>query len=231
MPTVADLQKQILEFQKTFKEFASNAPSKDNLKCLASKEDISNLDTKITANYEQLNAKINNVEQSVITCRNDIKANTKTMENHESRLTVLEAQLKYEITNIRKKNVLKDMYDRRRNLLILGIEEKNYEWDETPAQSEELIREVLTQMKVEGMDCLVIEDCHRLPSNRRKPEKKDPKLSENPGNMKPRPIIFKLTNMLDVRKILDCGKSLKEINKGRAVGQKLRLKNICRKNL
>lgn len=198
MPSNAELQTQISQLQRSI----NNLLTKEDLNNLASKEDIRKLQDKISENTRKLDERMKAIEDTMAECKVDISSNSKLIANQKEKVDDTERKVAEKLEELRLKDLQRDIYDRRLNLLIFGVKEKEGVFGETSAESLLNVKQLLSDMEVENHDNIKIIDCHRLPQKKRSGD-----------DVKPRPIIFKVEDMFDLRRITDKRNGLKEISK------------------
>lgn len=178
--------------------------TKDDIKRLASKEDIRTLEKKITDSTAALHKRVNEVEEMVTECRKDIASNSQKITDQDGKVKITDGKIDDKLKELEFKDLQRDIYDRRLNLLIFGMVEKKGVYGDSNAESLQKIKNLLAEMEVEDYENINIIDCHRLPQKKRVGD-----------DEKPRPIIFKVSDMFDLRRITDKKAKLKELSKSK----------------
>ena len=214
--------------------FISSAPTKDDFSKLATKDDLKGLASKedLTAMKEEVKADVNQLMdfrfgQMDQKLKSTTEANSIIVKNYEARIQQVESHLKEERERNRVKQVMNDMYNRRLNILLFGIEDDKD--TETRDESEKKVREILITMQVDNASTMKFIDCHRLPR-----KKKEGTGKSGSGKAFCRPIIFRLDNMFDVNHIYDKLKTgLKAVNeqKHRDINNRVYMKRDLPKEL
>ena len=155
---------------------------------------LSSFGTRLDEIERKFNTKIEDLNNRV-----NSKADTSEIENLRSRIVCLENINKQLEANA----VMKESYEKRFNILIHGIPENQESAWETPVQTLDHIQKFLTDgLKISDPSSIPLVDYHRLPQ---KPVyKNDHKIN--------RPIIIKVTNASDKRRIFNNLTKLKSYN-------------------
>ena len=159
-------------------EFIGKAATKDDLVGLAKTEDITALEEKV-----------GNLQCSIKTAQDALNENVDKTKELNDRLTSLEA----DCSRLRQNETKRELYDRRMNLLVFGMPEKN---DESKRDCLSEVRKLLVKMKVPNADHIHIVDAHRLGKK----------------YVAVRPIIFKVADMFALRNIIKQLPELKKIS-------------------
>ena len=123
MPTNAEIANQYSSLQKAVK----NLLSKDDIDQLATKQDICDLNNKITANTEATNRRLLAVESSVAENKREIADNSRRITNQDTRI---DDKLK----ELALKDLKRELYDRRLNGIFFGIDDKEGVYGDTCAE-------------------------------------------------------------------------------------------------
>ena len=115
----------------------------------------------------------------------------------ENRVKQIEQTLKIN----KKEELLRELYSKRLNILIHGLDESKEAW-ETTAQTKTVLTKFFTEGLEIDLNSLSLVDCHRLPQR--------PIFKE--GQKITRPIILKLANAFDKRFIFKAASKLKNYN-------------------
>ena len=82
----------------------------------------------------------------------------------KQRLAVLENQDKLRKENERKQRILKELYERRLNLLLHGSDDTA--WESRKASKQHVLNFLKDVLKLQNVSDIVLVDVHRLPQNR-----------------------------------------------------------------
>ena len=171
--------------------------SKLNLRC----DDIEDrLNNKVDLNsIEALKINLNHVEDSIELKSKKLEAVTGQILQLEDHLRKFKAETEQDL-------LAKELYDKRLNILIYGIEENIKTAWETRTETEKKIREFLNQaLKIPSSHAIAISDAHRLPQH----------IITKQGKRITRPIIVKLSSYNDKKLIMTSLKNLKQYNEER----------------
>ena len=170
----------INELYTMLTDFIQNkAVTKDDLKELAKTSDL-----------EALEKKVDEMQKSMETLTQTVASNTAENSKLKNRVTELEDTVK----TLKSKEVMREMHDRRRNLLLFGKEESA---NESKTDCRDFVRGLLTKMRVPNAESITIVDAHRLGKTKGK-----------------RPIIFSVPDMFIVKNIIDQIPVLKTFDNG-----------------
>ena len=125
-------------------EFIGIAATKADLVGLAKTEDITALEEKV-----------GNLQCSIKTAQDAINENVDKVKELNDRVTSLEA----DCSRLRQNETKRELYDRRMNLLVFGMPEKN---EESKRDCLSEVRKLLVKMKVPNADHIHIVAAHRL---------------------------------------------------------------------
>lgn len=163
---------------------------------------IPNIQQEIQEIKTSLEFSIADVEAKVDDVKATTSVNRKEIERVESDFNI--------------RNIKRDLYDRRWNILIHGVEDDITRYEDYSV-SEEKVREILRDaLKLPNWETMVISDCHRLPQ---KPLKLQRNLRS--GKKKRRPLIFKVTTRKDCNAVWDNVSNLKEFNDDQSADDKI----------
>ena len=165
-------------------------------------EKVSNLERKL----DGVSARINSLDiicqekwDEMQTCLNHKADNTEVERLHARIATLEEAKKEQD-----KASIIRESYEKRCNILIHGIPEPSENAWETPFQTLGQIQNFLKKgLCFDDPAIIPLADYHRLPQR--------PIFDRN-GDKIVRPIIIKLTNVIDKRKIFNNLKNLKTFN-------------------
>ena len=171
--------------------------SKLNLRC----DDIEDrLNNKVDLNsIEALKINLNHVEDSIELKSKKLEAVTGQILQLEDHLRKFKAETKQDL-------LANELYDKRLNILIHGIEENIETALETRTETEKKVREFLNlALKIPSSHAIAISDAHRLPQH----------IITKQGKRITRPIIVKLSSYNDKKLIMTSLKNLKQYNEER----------------
>ena len=146
-------------------------------------------------------------EQTTVNTSNDDRS-----KETDKRLNALERKFMEMKDQNEKEKLLKELYDKRLNLLH-GKEDKA--WESRKESKEHVLDFFQNALKLENASEITIVDVHRLPAN-----KINARRGSVPGK---RPIIFKLATIEDRGKIMKAMGNLKAYNASRPESQKVSL--------
>jgi len=157
---------------------------------------------------EDLQEQFNNTEELINTNANSVKDIKSRIEQLRYKICAFQFQTSQEL-------LAKEIYDKRFNILVYGLEEDFTKAWETKWESEQKFRKFLHKtLKISETYKIAVADVHRLPQH--------PVSREGQRTM--RPIIAKLTSYADKKLVMRSLKNLKEYNERRMV------KNQCGKS-
>ena len=155
--------------------------------------------TVILTKFEALEERIEQLEAA-------LKSNNNQINNVADKMKTLNHSLNKFQKRTAQELLEKEIYDKRFNLLIHGIEENTESAWETKWESENKFKQFLQNgLKIPNFQAVAVADVHRLPQN---------PITKN-GKRITRPIIVKLTSYSDKNMIMRSLKNLKEYNEER----------------
>ena len=131
-------------------------------KILTSLENLTKRLDVIDSKLEAVNSKINEVEEKFDEKYNKLEAQLNDKVSQKE-FSDLEKQFKKQMELIYEENLMKEMYDKRLNLLIHGIEESVASTWESKEQTIQIFQEFLSQGLGIDPKSMNIIDIHRLP--------------------------------------------------------------------
>ena len=175
-------------------------------------ERVSELDLKLTKRCD-------NIEESSVKCERiealekkfdfmqaSIDKKTDDLEKLTDECNVLKTKLQMLKHETEQELLANEIYSKRFNILVHGIEENKENAWETKCESEDKFRSFLTNaLKIPNSHEIVVADVHRLPQH---------SVSKH-GRRITRPIIAKLTSYVDKNLIMKSLKNLKSFNQSR----------------
>ena len=173
-------------------------------KILTSLENLTKRLDVIDRKLEAVNSKINEVEEKFDEKYNKLEAQLNDKVSQKD-FSDLEKQFKKQMELIYEENLMKEMYDKRLNLLIHDIEESVASTWESKEQTIQIFQEFLSQGLSIDPKSMNIIDIHCLPQR---------PVFVN-GAKKTRPIIVKLSTIEERKRIFSSLKNLKNFNKVR----------------
>ena len=165
-----------------------------NLRCDSIEEQLKEVVDK--KSFEHLKVKVKLVEESFVSESNTIAKISDQVLQLDERFTKFRKETENDL-------LAKELYDKRFNLLVHGIDEnKEMAW-ETRIESEEKLRKFLAEgLQIPSSHAIAIADVHRLPQH----------AISKQGKRVTRPIIVKLTSYNDKNLIMKSLKNLKKFN-------------------
>lgn len=176
-PTVADLY-----------ELLQHTAKKEDLEGLATTKDIEKLEAKFEARLETIEEEVGKIPEI------EERLNENVAETCQ--LTERVGYLERELARAQQNEIKKDLYDKRMNIITLGVPERT---NESKTDCRDYIRKMLENMGVFDAANIILVDVHRLGREK-----------ENST----RPIIFKVNSMFAVHNIFQCAKNLQTTAKG-----------------
>ena len=159
-------------------------------------KDINDLKESMEFSVAEVNKRVDKVESATVA--------------NKTSITDLESSINTAL-------IKRELYDRRWNVLIHGVEDDITKYEDYHV-SEEKVRDILRDgLQLENWDTIIISDCHRLPQKPLKPQRT---LRSDKKN-KRRPLVFKVTTRKDCSAIWDSCKNLQEFNDLRAADEKI----------
>ena len=181
MPSNAELGSQL----SALKELMKLMPTKDDIKVLATKEDLENIVTK-----DDLEVFKTDFKREIM---DDVDARFRAFDDKQKGM--VDEKVKKEVDKIKAKRLLDEKYNFRCNFLLIAEPENDGAWNETPKDCLDIVNKYLAKF-VPDMSDISIVDCHRY-------GKKKEGTNSITGKAFCRPIIFKVGNYFNVRKIWD----------------------------
>ena len=177
-----------ITLESLYEFMTEKAATKDDLKHLATKSDIAELEVK----YEERFADIESDLKKIKPLEDNLSANVaSTLQLKDSIKT-----LKEEVDKLKKNEIRREIHERKVNLVLFGITEGK---NDNKKKCLEEVRKVLKRIEVPNHERITILDCHRLGA-----AKKD-----DDGNPISRPIIFKVNDIFKQKDIFDRTDKLK----------------------
>ena len=165
---------------------------------------------KMSTRIERIEKKIDNFESRLNQIESTLNKRIEKLDNKVKYLPTQDDLIKLEnrvkqieqTLNINKKEeLLRELYSKRLNILIHGLNESKQAW-ETTTQTKTVLAKFFTEGREIDLNSLSLVDCHRLPQQ--------PIFKQ--GQKVTKPIILKLANAFDKRLILKAVSKLKKYN-------------------
>ena len=198
--TVAELNTDFTVLSNQFAEYLKIAPTKEDLNKLATKDDLKDVVKKddLATFKEEITRQLNDdMNARLETFKVEQQSTTSGISN---RVTALEKKLQEKLQEADAKALMQDMHSRRTNYLLLGAPEIESGWKETNKDCLAIVNSYLDKI-IPNASSIHIIDCHRL-------GKKANDVSTLQGKPKCRPIIFKVSDLFEIRMIRDNLKNL-----------------------
>lgn len=166
---------------------------------------------QIMTKQTELQTDVLNIKSSISTLQadfNEYKVETDgKIQAQDVRITRLETQLAKMVENeekrietSRKTRLRDELYSRRFNILIHGIEDQHV-WEDKSVALRHVRNFLGEKLKIENAESIKIIDCHRLPQNPITENSRELRNRTVSSKKSPRPIIFKLENDFDCKKV------------------------------
>ena len=158
---------------------------------------------RIEMKIDNFESRLNETEIGLKSRINQLEINVKALPSDEDyrKLEKKINRLEHALQNKSNEDLMRELYSKRLNLLIHGLDETKEAW-ETKIQTKSMLAKFFHEGLDLDLNSISLVDCHRLPQR--------PIFKQ--GQKITRPIIIKLTNAFDKSVIFNSASNLKKYN-------------------